>query len=120
MREKIFAYAQERYGSRPEYLWKRDPTSAILRNSRNRKWYAVFMQVSRDRLGLEGTKTVDVMNVKADPERIALLAQANGFRPGYHMNKKFWLSLLLDGSVSPETALDFLDESYRLVERGRR
>lgn len=119
MREEIFAYAQERYGARPEYLWKRDPDAAILRNSRNRKWFAVFMRVSRDRLGLAGAGTVDVMNVKADPERTALLAQAKGFRPGYHMNKKFWISLLLDGSVSRETALDFLDESYGLVDRKR-
>lgn len=119
MREKIFAYARKKYGAKPEYLWKRDPTSAVLRNARNRKWYAVIMRVPRNRLGLEGDGAVDVMNVKAEPDLIALLVQARGFLPGYHMNKKCWITLLLDGSVDRETALDFLDGSYELVDSSK-
>ena len=116
IRDKIFAYADERYGTKPEYLWKRDPDAAVLRNRRNRKWYAVFMRVSRQRLGLEGTGDVDVMDVKIDPDLAAVLVQAEGFLPGYHMNKRYWITVVLDGSVREEKALDFLDMSYDLVE----
>lgn len=120
LREKIFAYAKEKYGTKPEFLWKRDPASAVLRNARNRKWYAVVMNIPRNRLGLAGTENVDVMNVKADPDLISLIIQAKGFLPAYHMNKKYWVSLLLDGSVEEEKALDFLDKSYELVKEARR
>ncbi|MCI9546183.1 MAG: MmcQ/YjbR family DNA-binding protein [Lachnospiraceae bacterium] len=116
MREKIFVYARKKYGAKPEYLWKRDSSSAVLRNARNRKWYAVIMRVPRTRLGLDGDGAADVMNVKADPDLIAQMVQAHGFLPGYHMNKKYWISLLLDESVKMETALDFLDRSYELVD----
>lgn len=120
MRKTIFAYAERRYGTRPEYLWKNDPTSAILRNSKNRKWYAVFMEVSRERLGLSGTGSVEVMDVKADPDLIAQMVQAEGFLPGYHMNKKFWMTVLLDGSVDEDKVLDLLDMSYSIVDTGKR
>lgn len=40
-KEAIYKYVKEQYGTEPEYLWKRDPNSAVLRH-RNRKWYAVF------------------------------------------------------------------------------
>ena len=80
------------------------------------KWYAVFMRVSRQRLGLEGTGDVDVMDVKIDPDLAAVLVQAEGFLPGYHMNKRYWITVVLDGSVREEKALDLLDMSYDLVE----
>lgn len=118
LREKIFTYAKERYGTDPEYLWERDPASAVLRNGRNRKWYAIAMKVSRQRLGLEpgGTEPVDVINVKADPDLIVQMIQADGFLPGYHMDKRYWMTISLDGSVGEEQILDLLDMSYALVD----
>ena len=37
-------------------------------------------------------------------------------RPGYHMNKQHWITILLDGSVSEAKTLDFLDMSYDLID----
>ena len=74
------------------------------------------MRVSRQRLGLEGTGDVDVMDVKIEPDLAAVLVQAEGFLPGYHMNKRYWITVVLDGSVREEKALDLLDMSYDLVE----
>ena len=119
MRDKIFAYADERYGTKPEYLWKRDPDAAVLRNRRNRKWYAVFMRVSRQRLGLEGTGDVDVMDVKIDPDLAAVLVQAEGFLLGYHMNKRSWLTLCLDGSCDIEELKRRLNISYNLALKSK-
>lgn len=118
LREKIFAYAKERYGTSPEYLWKRDPDSAVLRNGRNRKWYAIAMIVPRQRLGLDtgGMDPVDVINVKVDPDLLVQMIQADGFLPGYHMDKRYWMTILLDGSVGEGHILDLLDMSYGLVD----
>lgn len=60
--------------------------------------------------------TVDVINVKCEADMVVLLTQAYGFLPGYHMNKKHWITMLLDGSVSEAKILDFLDMSYELID----
>lgn len=44
------------------------------------------------------------------------LTQTYGFLPGYHMNKKYWITMLLDGTVSEAKILDFLDMSYDLID----
>lgn len=93
-REEIYEYVKKQYGTVPEYLWKESPESAVLRH-KNGKWYAVLMQVEKSRLGLEEDTRVDIINVKCDPDMVGLLTQTYGFLPGYHMNKKYWITMLL-------------------------
>ena len=114
-REEIFQYVKEQYGTEPEYLWKKDPDSAVLRH-KNGKWYAVLMTVEKSKLGLEENDLVDIMDVKCNPEMTSMIIQTYGFLPGYHMNKQHWITILLDGSVSAAKTLDFLDMSYDLID----
>lgn len=114
-KEEIFEYVQKQYGTVPEYLWKKSPDSAVLRH-KNGKWYAVFMQVKRSSLGLDGDELEDIMDVKCDPEMTSMIIQTYGFLPGYHMNKQHWITILLDGTVSDAKTLDFLDMSYDLID----
>ena len=114
-REEIYEYVKKQYGTVPEYLWKESPESAVLRH-KNGKWYAVLMQIEKSRLGLEGDTKVDILDVKCDPDMVGLLTQTYGFLPGYHMNKKYWITMLLDGTVSEAKILDFLDMSYDLID----
>ena len=115
-REEIYEYVKKQYGTVPEYLWKESPESAVLRHP-NEKWYAVLMQVEKSRLGLEGDTKVDILDVKCDADMVGLLTQTYGFLPGYHMNKKYWITMLLDGRVSEAKILDFLDLSYDLIDQ---
>lgn len=115
-REEIFEYVKNQYGTVPEYLWETSPKSAVLRH-KNGKWYAVLMQVEKSRLGLEEESMADVINVKCEPDMVGLLTQTYGFLPGYHMNKKYWITMLLDGRVSEAKILDFLDLSYDLIDQ---
>lgn len=58
-------------------------------------------------------------NVKCDPEKaIELRAQYACVKPGYHMNKKYWNTIVVDGSVSDTLLLEWIDQSYRLVVSG--
>ena len=84
---------------------------------KNGKWYAVLMQVEKSRLGLEEESMVDIINVKCEPDMVGLLTQTYGFLSGYHMNKKYWITMLLDGRVSEAKILDFLDLSYDLIDQ---
>ena len=116
-REEIFEYVKKQYGTTPEYLWKSSPDSAVLRH-KNGKWYAVIMNVEKSKLGLSEDGTVEIMNVKCDPEMTSMIIQTYGFLPGYHMNKRHWITILLDGTVGESKILDFLDMSYDLIDGG--
>ena len=114
-RKEIFEYVKKQYGTIPEYLWSSSPDSAVLRHQ-NGKWYAVIMNVERSKLGLNGDGTVEIIDVKCDPEMTGMIIQTYGFLPGYHMNKQHWITILLDGTVGESKILDFLDMSYDLID----
>ena len=55
-------------------------------------------------------------NVKCDPElAIELRERYVGVSPGFHMNKKHWNTIMMDGSISDDLAKEWLDHSYDLV-----
>lgn len=119
-REEIFEYVKKQYGTEPEYLWSDSPQNAVLRHTgKNRKWYGLILNVSEKSLGLKGDSTVDILNVKCQPDIVSSLQQAMGFLPAYHMNKKHWITILLDGSVPENRILDYLDWSYDLTDKVR-
>jgi len=54
--------------------------------------------------------------LKCDPERaIQLREQYPAVQPGYHMNKKHWNTVVVDGSVSDKLIKEWIDHSYDLV-----
>lgn len=59
------------------------------------------------------------ISLKADPiDAVILRKQYKAITPGYHLNKKHWNSILLDGSVPDDEIELMIDESYALVVRG--
>jgi predicted DNA-binding protein (MmcQ/YjbR family) len=55
-------------------------------------------------------------NVKCDPlKAIELREQYSCIVPGYHMNKKYWNTIIVDGSLNSKQLTDFIDNSYELV-----
>ncbi|MBL7863056.1 MAG: MmcQ/YjbR family DNA-binding protein [Cyclobacteriaceae bacterium] len=56
------------------------------------------------------------INLKCHPEKAILLReQYDAVRPGYHMNKRHWNTILMDGSVSDREVRAWIDDSYALV-----
>lgn len=119
-RTALLQYAQIQFGTDPEYPWQNDSDSAVLRQIGNDKWYGLFLVVPYHRLGINQTGSTDLLNVKCDPLAIGSLMQKPGCLPAYHMNKRHWLSLLLDGTL-PLTELQFfLAESFQRTAVKRR
>ena len=55
-------------------------------------------------------------NVKCDPDlAIELREQYDCVLPGYHMNKKHWNTIVVDGSVPAKLLKEWIDHSYELV-----
>jgi predicted DNA-binding protein (MmcQ/YjbR family) len=56
------------------------------------------------------------INLKCDPETGAQLREEySSVLPGYHMNKKHWITVLMDGSIPDKTLKLWIDASYQLV-----
>lgn len=56
------------------------------------------------------------INLKCDPDDAeALRAQYPAVQPGYHMNKKHWNTVVLDGSLPETLVRELIDHSYALV-----
>ena len=73
--------------------------------------------MSRSKLGLQGDKKAEIINLKATPERVAELLAISGIFPAYHMNKKHWLTLCLDGSCDDETVKWVTKISFELTRK---
>lgn len=59
------------------------------------------------------------INLKVDPEQGILLQEEYvAVQPGYHMNKKHWITVVLDGSVPNRLLQQWIDNSYNLVVSG--
>ena len=111
-REELEAYIQNHYATLPDYPWADTPCAAVFRHTGNRKWFALVMEVPRDKLGLPGTEKFDIVNFKCDPILISSLRGENGIFPAYHMNKSSWITAALDGSAPEDKLRLVLDMSY--------
>lgn len=69
----------------------------------------MFLLASLDAIPLQ-------FNAKCDPEEALRLRDAYPcVLPGYHMNKKHWNTVMVDGSVSDKILQSWIDASYQLV-----
>ena len=61
-------------------------------------------------------------NVKCDPDKAIELREQypDSILPGYHMNKKLWNTVIIDGSLSTKQLHEFIDDSYELVSKGKK
>ena len=112
---RISQKIKEKYQDNPEFLWDDDKAS-VFRNQTNKKWYGIIMYVNQNRFSQED-KMVEVMNVKLDPKEIEELIKRNGYYKAYHMNKKYWISIVLDDTLPDEEILEKIEESHQYTER---
>ena len=111
--KRIMDQVQEKYGNQLEYLWEKSPDTAVLRHEDSQKWYAVLMRIPWDRLDKAREGLVEAVNLKHDC--VADLLSQKGIYPAFHMNKRYWISLALDDSLSDDDVLEFLEISWNLT-----
>ena len=111
----LIAYVREKYGDELEYLWDKFPDNAVWRRKDNEKWYGALLSVSRRKLGLPSDEIVEIIDLRTEPEAMVNLIDNSRFFPGWHMNKKHWYTIILDGTVSTDEICRRVDESYLLA-----
>jgi len=104
-----------------DYPFSDDGEDEAFRHKENGKWFALLMQVPNTLLSiapLEGSSYL--LNVKGNPLQIPFELDEEHFHPAYHMNKKHWISILLDETTPQEKTLRLLKTSYALTEARRK
>ena len=114
------------YGADAEFPWEKYPGNGTFKCGENGKWFAALLTVDFGKLdGLGTTKpheddeTVEVINLKADPDEIPALVKRPGVCPAYHMNKRHWISVLLDDTLTDDQVFELISKSYNLVSDGK-
>jgi predicted DNA-binding protein (MmcQ/YjbR family) len=68
---------------------------------------------------LTGVDTFSHIALKVEPEAgVELREQYTSVVPAYHMNKKHWINVLMDGAISDKLVKTWIDNSYNLVVAG--
>ncbi len=113
IKNEIMTYITKKYKADPEYLWKKYSDYAVFRHSDNRKWFAIIMDVDTKKLNLPGSGQIEIINVKVDDLMLRdILLRKPGYCPAYHMNKRNWITILLDGSVDFDEVSSMIDDSF--------
>lgn len=115
--KEVIAYIKSTYGDEFEYLWQKFPDDAVVRRKDNKKWYATVFTVSRRKLGFNSDDAVEILDLRMKPEEIEKEVDGAKILPGYHMNKKHWITICLDGTVPMEKIRKKIDESYLLAKK---
>ena len=117
MKLRLMEYCERKFGTEPEAPWEDSPDAYTFKTAKRNKWYALFMTIPYKSLGLVAKGTLDVVNIKLPPEKVLDLIDRVHFYPAYHMNKKHWITIVLDKEVDEPFVQQLLEESYGLVEK---
>ncbi len=115
--QAVLEYVRNTYGDDPEFLWERTPQNAIVRRKDNQKWYLALLTVSRQKLGMDSPESVEIIDLRMNPDEVPKTVDRIHYFPGFHMNKKHWITILLDGIVPLKEICGRIDDSYRLAKK---
>ena len=114
--KEIVAYVKNKYGDELEFLWEKSPKNAVVRRKSSNKWYAVILTIPKRKIGLESDEVIEVINLHNTVEEIKKLIDNKRYFPAYHMNKKHWCTICLDGTIELKEIYKLIDISYELAK----
>ena len=138
---RIARWVLAEFGEKPVFPFKKIEGAGVFENPDNGKWYGLIMEVDRNKLKkpetLSGGKArgssqntgstedmpkhmTEAMNVKVRPETVPELTKREGIYECYHMNKKHWVTVVLEDEVPDEDIMSLLRESRSFTLGKRR
>jgi predicted DNA-binding protein (MmcQ/YjbR family) len=120
-REIILELACELPGAVLDMPFEDDFETTVFRHGEGGKWFGLLMCVEKSRVGMPGEGKADVLNLKCDPEESFIVREMyEGIIPAYHMNKRHWISVILNGSVPVDFTERLIEKSYDLTDKKRK
>ena len=108
----LIAHAEAQWDEKPEFLWKNFPDYAVLRRRDTNKWYALVARLPADKVGGSRKDIIEAVNLRRTDSM-----DGPRFLPAYHMNKKTWTTIVLDGTVGAEELQKLLTDSRKLATK---
>jgi len=115
--KEIMKYVKEKYNDDLEFLWVKLPDCAIVRRKDNNKWYGLIMAIQKNKIGLEGNEKIEIFDMRMEPAELENIVDNKRYFHGYHMNKKNWFTICLDGSIPMKEIESYIDKSYELAAK---
>jgi predicted DNA-binding protein (MmcQ/YjbR family) len=117
-REQVLAFALTLQQAVADKPFEEDFDTTVLRHGAGGKWFGLIMNIPKKRVGIEEDGMVDVLNLKIDPEEsYAVREMFEGIIPAYHMNKRHWISVVLNDTVPMEFCEILIQKSYDLTKK---
>ena len=107
----LINYIKKTYKDIPDNPWEDE--NMVIRHANNKKWYGLIMTIDKSKV-TDGNGLIEVLNVKINnPDSII---DNKRIFPAYHMTKKSWITIILDGRLSNEEVFSLIDISYDLTK----
>ena len=116
-REELALHIEDLYNVKYDCPFEDELDAWVFRHQDNKKWFALVMRIKKNKLGIDSDDYIDVVNLKCAPEIMDDLWYESGVFPAYHMSKKHWLTLTLDGSCNDETIKFVANISHTLTKK---
>ena len=109
---RLTKYIKEKYNDSPTFEWETSPGFGIFRNKNTKKWYALVMNINFNKIDNDKKEEIEIVNIKLDEEKILNLLKQDGFYKAWHMNKKYWITIVLNDTIDDKLLFELVDESY--------
>ena len=105
-----------KYNVNPEFLWEKYPSFAIYRKTK--KWFALVGNVPLNKIDKKSklTKEVEIINLKIKEDEKDILLNKKGYYEAYHMNKKNWITIILDDTLNDKEIEEMISNSYNNIK----
>ena len=101
----------DQYRIKPDFPWK-SKNNGVFRHLNSGKWFGPIMNGRRGLVTKDGDEqNVDIINLKSN----TLPVDGQSVFPAYHMNHKYWVSVVLDDQLGDDDVMRLIDESFRLT-----
>ncbi len=97
---ELLGAVRERWREGLEFLWEDYPECAILRRTDTGKWYAVMMRLPKRKFGLPDDAVSEFILLRIPKGEEDAIHADSRFLPAFHMNKRTWFAIQLDGGVA--------------------
>ena len=106
---------RERWQEELEFLWEDSPEYAVLRRTDTGKWYAVLMRLPKRKFGLDSDEVSEFLLLRIPKDEAEIIHDDKRFLPAFHMNKRTWFAIPLDGGVGFDEILLRMSQSRELA-----
>lgn len=113
---KVIEYIKNKYDVDLEYTFK-DNNLGVFRRKDNEKWFGILIALNGNKVDVSINKEIELINLKAKAEDVIRLIEKDGIYRAYHMNKKYWISCILDEKINVDEIFKLIDNSFELTRK---